>query len=68
MCMSAASDTLLSHRLHQGFSGQTDRNQVVSVLDTASPLSPLVYGVPHGWVLSPVLFLSHTRPLSAVAS
>jgi hypothetical protein len=41
-----------------------DRHQSVSINNTSSPSSPLLFGVPQGSVLGPVLFVMYTTPLS----
>ena len=79
--LSAAFDTIdhsiLLHRLKYSFgiSGTTlswfesyisDRTQCVTVNGSKSPSTPLLYGVPQGSVLGPLLFVLYTYPLSAI--
>ena len=42
------------------------RKQTVSVVGHESEPSSLLYGVPRGLVLGPVLFIVYTQPLSAI--
>ena len=46
------------------WSSMTNRTQSVIVDDYVSQVSSLSYGVPHGSVLGPVLFILYTKPLS----
>ena len=46
----------------------SDRHQSVLVDQNKSPSSPLLYGVPQGSVLGPVLFTLYSQPLSDVIS
>ena len=79
--LSAAFDTIdhsiLFQRLEHSFgiSGTTlawfksyisDRTQCVSVNRLKSSPTPLLYGVPQGSVLGPLLFVLYTHPLSAI--
>ena len=43
-----------------------DRNQCVIVNNFASSSSPVMFGVPQGSMLGPVLFVLHTTPLSDI--
>ena len=44
----------------------SDREQCVKINDKSSRPSKLIYGVPQGSVLGPVLFSLYTRPLSDI--
>ena len=54
--------------LHWFKSYVQDRFQCVSIDGVVSSPCPLVYGVPQGSVLGPVLFTLHSQPLSDVIS
>ena len=43
-----------------------DRNQCIVVNNSASSSSPVMFGVPHGSMLGPVLFVLYTTPLSDI--
>ena len=79
--LSAAFDTvdheILLHFLkeHVGLSGSVfrmfetylkDRTQCVSIHNALSSLSQLVFGVPQGSVLGPIIFCMYTPPLGAI--
>ena len=81
--LSAAFDTvdydILFHRLETWFgisntalswfkSFLTDRQQAVRVDDSSSSASNLLFGVPQGSVLGPILFSLYTTPLSSLIS